>query len=42
MLATQGVDYIQLDAPRYSYFIDPSGANGSRRRVGQDPEAGAR
>jgi 5-methyltetrahydropteroyltriglutamate--homocysteine methyltransferase len=38
MLATQGVDYIQLDAPRYSYFIDPKWREWIKREMGQDPE----
>jgi 5-methyltetrahydropteroyltriglutamate--homocysteine methyltransferase len=39
MLATQGVQYIQIDAPRYSYFIDPKWREWIKTEAGQDPEA---
>jgi 5-methyltetrahydropteroyltriglutamate--homocysteine methyltransferase len=39
VLATQGVDYIQLDAPRYSYFIDPKWREWVKREMGQEPDA---
>jgi 5-methyltetrahydropteroyltriglutamate--homocysteine methyltransferase len=38
MLATQGVDYIQLDAPRYSYFLDPKWRTWIKTEMGQEPE----
>jgi hypothetical protein len=33
-LSSQGVAYIQIDAPRYSYYMDPNGANGSKTEMG--------
>lgn len=39
MLAGEGVAYIQLDAPRYSYYVDPKWREWIRREIGQDPEA---
>lgn len=39
VLATQGVQYIQIDAPRYSYFIDPKWRDWIKTEAGQDPEA---
>lgn len=38
VLATQGVQYVQLDAPRYSYFIDPKWREWIKTEAGQDPE----
>jgi 5-methyltetrahydropteroyltriglutamate--homocysteine methyltransferase len=37
-LVAQGVKYIQLDAPRYSYYIDPKWRQHIRDEMGQDPE----
>jgi 5-methyltetrahydropteroyltriglutamate--homocysteine methyltransferase len=39
VLATQGVQYIQIDAPRYSYFIDPKWREWIKTEAGQDPDA---
>jgi 5-methyltetrahydropteroyltriglutamate--homocysteine methyltransferase len=38
-LATAGVDYIQIDAPRYSYYIDPKWRDHIRVNMGLDPDA---
>jgi 5-methyltetrahydropteroyltriglutamate--homocysteine methyltransferase len=38
-LATQGVAYIQIDAPRYSYHIDPKWRDWIRSEMGADPDA---
>ena len=38
-LATEGVDYIQIDAPRYSWYIDPKWREKLRVDTGMDPEA---
>jgi 5-methyltetrahydropteroyltriglutamate--homocysteine methyltransferase len=38
-LAASGVKYIQIDAPRYSYYLDPKWRQWIRTEVGQDPEA---
>ena len=38
-LASAGVQYIQIDAPRYSYYIDPKWRDWIRSEMGQDPEA---
>jgi len=37
-LAAEGVKYIQLDAPRYSYYIDPKWRAYIREEMGLDPE----
>ena len=37
-LASEGVQYIQIDAPRYSYFIDPKWRRYVRDEMGVDPE----
>ncbi len=37
-LASEGVEYIQIDAPRYSYFIDPKWRRYVRDEMGVDPE----
>jgi 5-methyltetrahydropteroyltriglutamate--homocysteine methyltransferase len=37
-LASSGVNYIQIDAPRYSYFMDPKWREWIRTEMGQDPE----
>jgi 5-methyltetrahydropteroyltriglutamate--homocysteine methyltransferase len=36
-LATQGVAYIQIDAPRYSYYMDPKWREWIRAEMGNDP-----
>lgn len=33
------IDYIQIDAPRYNYFIDPKWRNWILTEMGQDPDA---
>jgi 5-methyltetrahydropteroyltriglutamate--homocysteine methyltransferase len=38
-LKNEGVPYIQIDAPRYSYFIDPKWRDWIRREMGQEPDA---
>jgi 5-methyltetrahydropteroyltriglutamate--homocysteine methyltransferase len=38
-LASDGVPYIQIDAPRYSYYIDPKWRDYIRREMGVEPEA---
>jgi 5-methyltetrahydropteroyltriglutamate--homocysteine methyltransferase len=38
-LAAAGVDYVQIDAPRYSYYIDPKWRDHIRVEMGLDPEA---
>ena len=38
-LSSRGVSYIQIDAPRYSYFIDPKWREWIRKEMLQDPEA---
>ncbi len=38
-LAAAGVRYLQLDAPRYSYFIDPKWRRHIQEEMGLDPEA---
>ncbi len=37
-LAREGVQYIQIDAPRYSYYIDPKWRRYVRDEMGVDPE----
>jgi 5-methyltetrahydropteroyltriglutamate--homocysteine methyltransferase len=37
-LAASGVKYIQIDAPRYSYYMDPKWREWIRTEMGQDPE----
>lgn len=37
-LARQGVRYIQIDAPRYSYYIDPKWREWIRTAMSQDPD----
>ncbi|MGH9686814.1 MAG: cobalamin-independent methionine synthase II family protein [Candidatus Acidiferrales bacterium] len=39
LLASAGVKYIQIDAPRYSYYMDPKWREWIRTEMGQDPEA---
>jgi len=38
-LADEGVHYIQIDAPRYSYFIDPKWRRYVQEEMGMEPEA---
>ena len=37
-LATQGVAYIQIDAPRYSYYMDPKWREWIKTEIGSDPD----
>src|SRR5580692_7726427 len=37
-LANEGVKYIQVDAPRYSYYIDPKWRAYVKDEMGVDPE----
>ena len=37
-LVDEGVKYIQLDAPRYSYYIDPRWRNYVRDEMGMEPD----
>lgn len=38
-LASKGVKYIQIDAPRYSYYLDPKWREWIKKEMGQEPEA---
>lgn len=38
-LVADGVSYIQIDAPRYSYYIDPKWREHVRQEMGMDPDA---
>jgi 5-methyltetrahydropteroyltriglutamate--homocysteine methyltransferase len=38
-LAADGVPYVQIDAPRYSYYVDPKWQDYIRRELGLEPEA---
>jgi len=38
-LSAEGVDYIQIDAPRYSYFIDPKWRDWIRDEMKTEPDA---
>lgn len=38
-LAGEGVDYIQIDAPRYSYYLDPKWRAYIENELGQEPDA---
>ena len=38
-IASDGVKYIQLDAPRYSYYMDPKWREWIKKEIGQEPEA---
>lgn len=38
-LAAENVRYIQVDAPRYSYYIDPKWRHYVENEMGKDPEA---
>jgi 5-methyltetrahydropteroyltriglutamate--homocysteine methyltransferase len=37
-LAAEGVKYIQVDAPRYSYYLDPKWRAWIKQEINQDPE----
>ncbi len=37
-LVDEGVKYIQIDAPRYSYYLDPKWRDYVRKEMGVDPE----
>ena len=37
-LSNEGVKYIQIDAPRYSYYIDPKWRDFVKNEMGKDPE----
>src|SRR5271167_3522184 len=37
-LAAEGVKYIQMDAPRYSYYLDPKWREWIKKEMHQDPE----
>ncbi|MBI4527299.1 MAG: hypothetical protein HY695_26185 [Deltaproteobacteria bacterium] len=37
-LMKEGVQYVQIDAPRYSYYIDPKWRNYIKSEMGVDPE----
>ena len=38
-LVADGVQYIQIDAPRYSYYIDPKWRNFIKTEMGMEPQA---
>ena len=38
-LVADGVRYVQIDAPRYSYYVDPKWREWIRTEMGVDPEA---
>ena len=38
-LAEEGVAYVQIDAPRYSYYMDPKWREWIRTEMAQDPDA---
>ena len=38
-LVAEGVRYVQIDAPRYSYYVDPKWRDWIRTEMGLDPEA---
>jgi 5-methyltetrahydropteroyltriglutamate--homocysteine methyltransferase len=37
-LVNEGVDYVQIDAPRYSYYIDPKWRSYIKNEMGLDPD----
>jgi 5-methyltetrahydropteroyltriglutamate--homocysteine methyltransferase len=37
-LVNEGVHYVQIDAPRYSYYIDPKWRNYVKNEMGLDPD----
>jgi 5-methyltetrahydropteroyltriglutamate--homocysteine methyltransferase len=38
-LVNEGVQYVQIDAPRYSYYIDPKWRNYIKNEIGVEPDA---
>ena len=38
-LVSEGVDYVQIDAPRYSYYIDPKWRDYIKNEMGMEPDA---
>jgi 5-methyltetrahydropteroyltriglutamate--homocysteine methyltransferase len=38
-LVNEGVQYVQIDAPRYSYYIDPKWRDYIKKDMGLDPDA---
>src|SRR5438094_746613 len=38
-LSSEGVAYIQIDAPRYSYYLDPKWRSWIRKELETDPDA---
>jgi 5-methyltetrahydropteroyltriglutamate--homocysteine methyltransferase len=38
-LVADGVSYVQIDAPRYSYYLDPKWRDWIRTEMGLDPDA---
>ena len=38
-LVSEGAQYVQIDAPRYSYYIDPKWRNYVKTEMGLDPDA---
>ncbi|HSF07710.1 MAG TPA: methionine synthase [Methylomirabilota bacterium] len=38
-LVEEGIRYVQIDAPRYSYYVDPKWRDFIRTEMGLDPEA---
>jgi 5-methyltetrahydropteroyltriglutamate--homocysteine methyltransferase len=38
LLLREGVEYVQIDAPRYSYYVDPKWRRHVREEMGVDPE----
>ena len=38
-LVSEGVQYVQIDAPRYSYYIDPKWRNYVKNEMGLEPDA---
>ena len=38
-LSAEGVSYIQIDAPRYSYFMDPKWRDWIRKEMNAEPDA---
>jgi len=39
VLVAEGVQYVQIDAPRYSYYVDPRWREWIRTEMGLDPDA---
>jgi 5-methyltetrahydropteroyltriglutamate--homocysteine methyltransferase len=37
-LTSEGAQYVQIDAPRYSYYIDPKWQNYIKNEIGLDPD----